>query len=667
MKFAIAALGGLTISVVSIGVWVPKAIAQMFIEIPKSNFFPQSITNPTPTTPAKPLSNTATDLQKEANPVPDSSKSQVANESEPKKLSLLQRPLFRLFGFETAYTLKQQELVFQISGTSFNNPFDFRGDSNRSNDTNVGFTYGITDNLQISINAAGKDDTIFRNFVRPDSALQFFYGNIPITLKFKYLEDDNLTAAAVLSTEFSSPVPGLFTRGGRNVIFANPGPRTSFNGVIPTDEFQAIDNTPYFSLAFPLAYKVNDQLVLNLNPQVSFFPSSIAAKTTFGSTSNLVNQRVGFNGDRLDYYGTVAGIGVGVNYMITPKLQFAADFTPIFSGKNSAGIAEDSLFVRRSVWNVGLQYAPNSRTAASIYATNRFGPTASSPSNLLVQPNGEYAIGALFTFLPDLTGNYAIEKRESYPNASAFFTNLNGLPSAVLPINSILYQLSLGTNGRFNPTIRLGILDDLELAINISNNNVDSIPIENSITARLALVQDEGKDFSYSSALGIGLILNGARNRELENAVSLYFDLPTSYRIENQGINLKITPKLILPAQFQGISTIFALTLGGSIKIAENTQFLAEYTPIISGSNQIQTSFTEGQFTFPIAGKTGIYNIGLRQLIPNGNSVYALDLYFTNSSSDYGLQGISALASGGTQVGFRFNILNGVPESRTSN
>ena len=678
MKNAIVALSTLTASIIS-GSIATRAIAQTspeFIEIPKSKFFPSSITEPSRSATPKPLSNSADDLQngskdnlKSNDALPDALKFQ-ADDSIPKddkKLSPLQRPLFRLFGFETAYTLKQQELVFRTGGQSFNNPTDFRGQSNRSNDTLIGLAYGITDNVQISVDVTGKDDTVFANLVRPNSAFQLFSGTIPITVKWKYLEENDLTAAAVFSAEFASPFPTLFTRGGRSVIFGNPGPQTGFNGARPTSEFQADDNSPYFSLALPLAYKVSNELSLHLNPQVSFFPSSIAARTTFGNSSALVNQGVGFNGDRLDYFGTVAGIGIGVNYMITPKLQFAADVTPIFSGKNSVGVTDGSLFVRRAVWNVGFQYAPNSRLAASLYATNRFGPSSSSPSNLLVQPDGEYAIGFQVSFVPDLTGSFAIDQRASYPNASAFFTNLNGLPSTVLPINSILYQLAFGTNGRVNPTIRFGILDDLELAVNISNSNADALPIENSLTARLALVQDEGKDFSYSSALGLGLILNGERVRDLENAVSLYFDLPTSYRIDSWGANLMLTPKLILPAQFQGISSILGITLGGNIKVAENTQILAEYTPIISGSNQFQTSTSKsGLPSSRISGRTGIFNVGLRQLFPNGNSVYALDLYFTNSSGDYGLQGISALVDGGTQVGIRFNILNGVPEARKS-
>jgi hypothetical protein len=253
MKNAILALGGLSVSLTTGSIFftaiVPAAIAQtdpILIEIPKSNFFggspsqqnnslpnveipksnffgestatppqttPQNIPQPTP---QKKLSDTADDLKTEGNKVTDES-----NQEEQKRLSPLQRPLFRLFGFESAYTLKQQELVFRILGNSFNNPLDFRGDSNRSNDTTIGLVYGITDNVQVSVDVTGKDDTVFTNLVRPNTAFQLFAGTIPITVKWKYLEENDLTAAAVFSAEFASPFPTLFTRGGRSIIFSN--------------------------------------------------------------------------------------------------------------------------------------------------------------------------------------------------------------------------------------------------------------------------------------------------------------------------------------------------------------------------------------------------------------------------------------------------------------
>ncbi len=640
------------------------------IVVPSTNFFPDLVK---PGAIAQP-SNTTTPLQ----PTPPD---QIKYTEEPapkileftateKNPSALERPMWRLFGFETAYTLKQSEFVFQISGASYSAPNDFRllespgSGENRSNDTNIALTYGITDNVQIGIQSSGKDDTAFANLVRPNSSLQFFYGSISGQVKWRYYDQESLKAALVVGAEFASPVPALFSRGSHTITYATPGPRTVSDGGAG-DEFKATDGSVYFSLGFPIAYQLSKELSLHLNPQVSFFPSNIPASTTSGSTANLIANNVGFNGSSLDYYGTVVGLGFGVNYAITPRLQFAADITPILTGRNSAGVTSDnSLFVRRLVWNAGIQFAPNSRTAFSLYATNRFGPSASAASNLLVQPNGDIGYGLQLSYLPDFSGTAKIERRASYPEPSAFLTYLDGLPSTTLPIYSTLYQFALGTAGRYAPTIRFGLLDDFELALNLSSNNGDQLPIELSALARLALVQDEGKDYSFASTLGVGVTNLYRRTENLQSAVTLYFDLPTSYRV-NSKLTLTANPKVYVPAQFQGIQNILGLSLGAIYNITDTTQILGQYTPIFSGSNQLQSTNTSGQFqTVSYSGKTGIFNVGLRQLFPAGNSLYALDLYFTNSSGDYGLQGISAPIGGGTQVGIRFNVLNGVPSNK---
>ncbi len=686
MRRAAIIFGSFAVSAATFCVSKSAVIAQtspIIIQIPRSTFFPKSITQPSQKepepNPQKKLSDTANDLKTGGDPktndgkvnfgkeIPDGVKFTTEPNKDPeRKLTAFERPLFRLFGFETANTLKQSELIFQISATSFNNPFDFRlievpgSNQNRSNDTNIGFTYGITDNIQVSLFSTGKDDTAFANLVRPNSTLQFFYGSITSQVKWKFYDNETLKAALVVGAEFASPVPTLFSRGGHTITFATPGPRTfSDGGSIGGNELRATDSSIYFSVGFPIAYQATNQLSFHLNPQISFFPGSISASTTAGSTSALIANNIGFDGDRLNYYGTVVGLGFGLNYAITPRLQFAADVTPILAGRNSAGVGDNSLFVQRVVWNAGLQFAPNNRTALSIFATNRFGSNAAA-SNLLVQPNGDIGYGFQFSYLPDLAGLYKIEAREKYSPPSTYLTYLNGLPSTTLPIYSTLYQLAFGTNGRISPTVRFGLLDDLELAINLSSNSVEELPIEVSALARLALLQDDGQNYSYSSTLGFGFTNLYRRNENLQSAVTLYFDIPTSYRVNSQ-LTLNLTPKFIVPAQFAGISSILGLSLGGSYNIADSTQILAQYTPIFLGSNQIQPNRAFGDGV--ISGRTGIYSFGVRQLFPAGDSLYALDLYFTNSSSDYGLQGISALPQGGTQIGLRFNILNGLPKS----
>jgi uncharacterized protein YjbI with pentapeptide repeats len=582
--------------------------------------------------------------------------------------SPLERPPTRLFGFETGNSLLQKELVLQFGGVTYNNPDDFRdvlfGDGNRSNDAFVRVDYGITDDLQFTLGLAGKDDTIFSNLVGDQTSLQFIYGIIPAQIKWEVYDRDRFNAAIVGGVEFAAPFGPLFFTGDREITFT-----TSANPVDPNrSEFVAEDDSVYFSLATPVSYQLNEQTSFHLNPQVSFFPSSISARQTQGNSAALTGAGVGFDGDELDYYGTVFGIGFGVNYSLTPRIQFAAEVTPILTGLNSAGSGgDDSLFVARPVWSAGFKFAANSRVGANLYVTNRFGPIASAPSNILAQPGGDWGVGLDFTYLPDLTGSYELENRATYPEPEAFLSPLNGFPSTTLPINSVLYQLAFGSNLRINPNVRIGLLDDLELAINFSYaDNTEEMPIEGSIFGRLALLPDTGR--ALSAAIDLGLTRIAATNRNLDpNTFLLQADLPVTYRLPDLGLSFTATPKVLVPAQFQGLDSIFGLTLGATWSPfrntqspLRNTQFLAQVTPVLLGDNELQESSIPGR-QIPLQGKAPIFNVGVRQLFPAGNSLYALDLYVGNSVGDYGLQGISALPDGDLQAGVRFNVLNGVP------
>lgn len=579
---------------------------------------------------------------------------------ESTRLSPLERSPIRLFGFETANTLQQGELMLQVGGTSFNNPNDFRavagGDDNRSNDAFFRADYGVTDQLQFTLGLAGKDDTRFSNLIGDQTSLQFTYGIIPAQVKWQFYQEDRLRAAAVVGAEFAAPFGPLFFQADREITFT-----TSASSLDPNrDEFVAEDDSVYLSLALPVSYQVNPQLSLHLNPQISFFPDNIPARQTLGNLDPLLNAEVGFDGDRLDYYGTVLGFGLGLNYRLTPHIQFAADVTPIVAGRNMAGRGgDDSLFVTRPVWNVGFGFNPNSRLGINLYATNRFGPVSSSASNLLAQPGGDWGVGLDFTYLPDITGSYRIETRNTYPDTAAFLSPLQGFSSTLLPINSVLYQLAAGSNLRVNPSLRLGLLDDFELVLNFDYADAtEELPIEGSIFGRLALLPDDGR--ALSAAIAAGLIRADATNRELDtNTFFLYADLPVMYRLPNLGLNLMVAPKVVIPAQFQDVDNLLGLTLGATWNLAQNTQLLAQATPILLGDNQLEDAGRAGQIA--LEGKTPIYSVGVRQLFPTGNSLYAVELYLSNAVGNYGLQGLTALPGGEVQVGARFSILNGVP------
>lgn len=576
------------------------------------------------------------------------------------RFSPLERPLTQLFGFETATPLEAKDLVLFTGGTSFNNPDDFRGDDNRGNDLRFGAAYGITDDLEVNVGVFGKDDTIFSNLVRDNSNLQLIYGGAPVQFKWRFYDQERLSSALVVGAEFplqTVPESTVSRRLGginpRQILFGERGTR-----LLEDNTLKAVDHTPYFSVALPLSYQLSSKARLHLNPQVSIFPESIEVTAIQGDRAVLEAANIGLEGNRLDYYGAVAGIGFGVDYSLTQRLYFAADVTPVVAGQNSVGSGgENSLFVTRPVWNIGLRYAPNSRLGVNLYATNRFGPIAAAPSNLLAQPDGNWGVGVDFIYLPDVAGSYDIDIRDTYPTASAFLSLPNSFPSATLPINSILYQLSAGSSGRVAPTVRVGLLDDLELAAGFNLGSTEELEYEGFFLGRLALIRDRGQE-GLAAALGFGATLFESSINSTE--FGLYAELPLQYRLSAANSVFHVVPKVAIPVAALGVDPIFGISLGTTWNIARNTQLLAQVTPMITGDNQLQDAPVPGQL-IPLQGRNLLYSAGVRQLFPNGNSLYALDLYVGNSVADYGLQGISALPDGGVQVGLRFSILNGVP------
>ncbi|MFQ3583976.1 MAG: hypothetical protein SNJ85_03445 [Cyanobacteriota bacterium] len=576
--------------------------------------------------------------------------------------SPLERPMTRLFGFETATPLKQGELVLSAGGNSFGNPQDFRtvfsDVTNRSNDIRFGLDYGISDQLQFSLGAEGKDDTIFANLVAEDSGVSVIYQGIPAQVKWQVYEGEKLSSALVFSTQFpANTVPG-------NVINQSLSVNPSSRKVILTldrnvnNALLAEDSSVYFSLAAPITYQWSPRIRLHANPQVSVFPDRIPVTNLRGNAGELVNAEIGFDGESLKYFGTVVGLGLGLDYDISRVLQFSADVTPILSGTNTlAPGGEDSLFVPKSVWNVGVRWTPNSRLGVNLYLTNRFGPLTASPANLLVQPGGDSGIGLDFVYLPDLIGAYSIAKRDTYPEPSAFLSGLNGFPSTTLPLDGVVYELAYGSKARFTQTARWGVLDDLEIVTYRDTVGNDTFPIEVGLLGRLALVGDRGRP-GVTAALSAGAL--GFEGTDGATDVALYADLPIGYRARSSAYSVGFTPKLLVPTEASGRGNTLGITLDGRWNLSESTQLLGSYTPILSGENQLLSGKIGERAQRP-DGNVSLYSLGVRQMFQTDHSLYALDLYVGNTAGSYAQQGLLGLPNGENQVGLRLNILNGIP------
>ncbi len=598
-----------------------------------SHIAPATPLEPSPATPSQISPESSTPLSDRPNP----------------QRSNFQDSAYGLLGSQTATPIGENQQLLQLGGVTFKNPSDFRtvlyGESNRSNDGHFDVVYGISPNLQISAALSAKDDTIFVNLVRNPSQLQIISNVIPLQAKWRFMHDDRLHAAAVVGLEVANPFFGI---GKRVVYRPNSDPTTS------SDEIFAEDSSKVLGLSLPISYQATDRFRLHLNPRISFFPSQLAITSIKGDANKSKNAGIGFDGQNLDYYGTVAGIGIGASYAVSPSLQIAAEVTPIVAGRNSFDAASgNSILTTKTIWNAGLQYTPNNRTAWGLYATNRYSATSDSPSNLLAQPGKDWAVGVNLSYLNGPLGDRVDEQRRSYPTASAFWSSTGGYPSATLPFKSIFYQVGLGSSSQINPSVRYGVMDDLEVAISHNQTNRQAMPTETSWIARWGVLPDRGTP-GVSMATGLGVVLIG--NIAVSTRYNAYGELPISYRLPGGQFVLHATPKLLIPAQYQGVPTTLSLALGADWRVATNTQIFGSITPSISGANQLVAG---KELAFQ--GNTPVYNFGVRQLFPQGNSTYGVELYYGNAAGSTGYQAMSALPQGDTQLGVRLSILNGTP------
>lgn len=117
-----------------------------------------------------------------------------------------------------------------------------------------------------------------------------------------------------------------------------------------------------------------------VNPKVAFWEDS----------------QVATNGQDVEGFGTVLGVGFGARYQVNESLCLMADVTPILSGDNT--IDEDTNRPTRDVvWGFGASYLifPRHSSWLTLFGSNAFGPTPAT--SLLAAPGDSMCFGARFT------------------------------------------------------------------------------------------------------------------------------------------------------------------------------------------------------------------------------------------------------------------------------
>ncbi|MCT7950998.1 hypothetical protein NG798_14460 [Ancylothrix sp. C2] len=489
----------------------------------------------------------------------------------------------------TAHHLQQGEVISSLRYRQFILP-GTDAENGLTGQPTFGFSWGITDNLEITVDAQtfdnsqpGKQGAFLANRASAEGSSNFFQ---QFTFQAKQRLWQNSTGNQALSAVLSVPT------GVRYYEFIDPSSGALVEG----------KNNDNLVVSVELPFTVaENRWQLTLSPKLVFFPEDNA----------MYYRRMPIEDS--GSFGLNFGLAGGISYEVNPRLIVWGDMFIPLTGNNT--INRDTGFPARSVaFNAGLRYLVNPRLATELFISNALGNTG--PASILTDREN-IAVGAGVIFLPGFTSanrQYprSFSSRLQPPPASlAGFSFFDG---GTVAQNQLLPNLQVGSQGILT-AIRYGLLDDLEVGIymDLISGEVDESELGLSGKIRF-LHQADGDLFTLSGALNFGKTTNsfsnflsgnpnelserGLKERgfsftnetcldnggEIGNngecfVISLAFSL--HYQFEN-GSAVWLTPTLGF-VQRNGLE-IAGFNLGGSVLLSRNLSLIAE-----AGLN-----FTEG-------------------------------------------------------------------------
>ena len=484
---------------------------------------------------------------------------------------------------------------------------------------NTGFSWGITDQLQLTL-----------QFQHVDSSSPVEQGDFvsertednEAAIELKYNLWHNQAETHGLSGVVSA------SWGTRGFLFTRGGEETEIN-----------NRDIFVSLAVPFSADVGDRWQFNLSPTVAFFKDESA----------VFFHRLP---DSDESFGTVLGLGGGVNFKINSRLFIFSDVFLPLTGNNS--INRDSGEPDRAIaYNAGLRFLTNPRLALDIYATNTF---ASYAPLSLTADRDFMGLGANLVFMPDV-----ISANRKYRNSSSsvdtkYFTTdgLAFFDGGTVPSGEFIFNLQGGNQGILT-ALRYGVLKDFEGGIFLDYVRGDVDESEQGISGKVRFLnQAENAPFTLSGAATISLtnepFINFVRNdastferRNLDKSVPMFtpggddgdrgkfliltLSLPMQYEI-SRGTAVWFTP-ILAYVQRQGLE-IGGFNVGGSVALSTEFSAIAEVganfaeegNSLVNGRRENKIPWTVGVKWLPLSlfGKEASAN----------NSDPALKLYVTN-------------------------------------
>jgi hypothetical protein len=433
---------------------------------------------------------------------------------------------------------------------------------------NFGFSWGITDDLQIGLEFQQVDSGSpgrqgeFESLRRPGD------DEIALEIKQKIWENDaeTLNLSGVLGLSW----------GNRDFRFRREGQRTierSNSSIVP-------------AIQLPFTADVGDRWRFTLSPTLAFFNDDSAV---FYHRPPI---------DNPGSFGTMFGFAGAISFQVHPRLVLWGDaFLPV-AGNNS--ISRESGRPDTAIgFNAGLRYLVNPRLAFDVFASNtqgNKGPLALTADRDLL------SIGAGVIFMPDFiganrrsAGGFGGEEQDSPPTIDG----LGFLDGGTLKGGQFQFQLQAGTPG-ISTALRYGFLKDFEGGVyfNYAFGNVDES--EQGISGKIRFLnQAEGAPLTASLAVTlsqtnqpfINFLENNRdefRDRGLEKSAPFLLNqdsletgqlnivtvsIPLNYQFDS-GLAFWLTPTLGY-VQRMG-AEIAGFNAGGSVPIARDFSLIGE-------------------------------------------------------------------------------------------
>lgn len=350
-------------------------------------------------------------------------------------------PLHRHPVLTTAEQLNQGEISVNTRyRQSF--PAGNASDTGLTGQPTIGLTWGVTDNLELTVDAQtvdnsgpGRQGNFDVKRINADDTSPNFFQEITFQGKHRIWENSSGNQAVSGVIAVSTGLQG------------RPYRFTTTTGAVAD---QGRNSGLVTSLEIPYTISLSDRTSLTLSPKIAFLPDSHALYFSAPPVADSGS------------FGTTFGVAGGLTYRVLPRLLLWGDAFVPFTGNNSIN-RETGLPARTVAFNAGLRYLVNPRLATDLFVSNTLGNTGAMS---VVSDRAYTSLGLGVTFLPGVTGanrSYAQSgtTQKPQPSSEAGFAFLDG---GTVASNRAVLNLAGGSQGILT-SLRYGLLDDLEFGI----------------------------------------------------------------------------------------------------------------------------------------------------------------------------------------------------------